>query len=107
METVPFEQAVDVLVKGALAFVTGLLLFLGYKSKGQAVTKDIEVAGALVDNAAIFKLASAIEQHNALVQKTHDCIIALTAAFNAHAHEVRELRDEIRSSVTDILRRGR
>ena len=104
----PVQEILDELPKGVAVAVSLLLIFLGYRKGGGGTgQKEIEIAGAIVDNSAIFKLASAIESHNELMEENQKHMKRIVEAFNQNSEEIRELAREIRNSVTEFLRRGR
>lgn len=105
----PLKELLEELPKGLGVAVTLLLIFLGYRkgSVGTPPPKDVEIAGAIVDNSAIFRLASSIEQHNHLMAQNLEQTRHVIEAFNRHAEEIRDLAREIRESVTAILRHRR
>lgn len=109
-QTLPISEILNDLPKGLATIVALLLIFLGYR-KGTAEApppkKDVEIAGALVDNSAIYKLASAIEAQNAIMAKSHEHIGRLVESFNKHSEELHELAREIREGITAILRSRR
>lgn len=103
----PIQELLNELPKGLAVAISLLLIFLGYKKGSGHTTKDVEIAGAIVDNTAIFKLASSIDRHNVLMEQNHDQIRRMVEAFNRHADEIHELTREVRESVTAILRHRR
>jgi len=67
----------------------------------------MEIAGAIVDNSAIFKLASAIEANTTIMARNQDYARSLTESFNRHSDEIKELTREIREGITAMLRSQR
>lgn len=99
------QEILNELPKGVLVAISLLLIFLGYRKGGGGTgQKDVEIAGAIVDNSAIFKLASAIEQQNELMEENQKYLKRIVEAFNQNSEEIRELAREIRNSVTELLR---
>lgn len=104
----PLKELLEELPKGLAIAVSLLLIFLGYrKGNGAPPEKHVEIAGAIVDNSAIFKLATTIEQHNHMLAQNLELTKHMIEAFNRHSEEIRELTREIRESVTAILRHRR
>jgi len=105
-QIIPITEILEQLPKGLAVMVSLLLIFLGYRRSTAPDPKPKEqvIAGAIVDNAAIFKLASSIDQHNTLVSQTHRHLEDIVDAFNRHSEEVKNLTKEIRDSITAILR---
>lgn len=109
-QTLPFPELLNELPKGLATIIALLLIFLGYRkgtTETQTPKKEVEIAGALVDNSAIFKLASAIEAQNAVLIKGQEQTRQVVESFNRFAEELHELTKEIRDSVTSILRSRR
>lgn len=101
----PIEEILKQLPPGIAIAVSLLLVLLGYrKAGGGAPQKDVEIAGAIVDNSAIFKLASSLDHHNTLITQGHELMRQLTEAFNRNSDELRDLSREIRQSTTDFVR---
>ena len=105
---VSLPELLSELPKGVATAVALLLIFLGYRKgttdASSPPKKDVEIAGALVDNSAIFKLASAIEHQNELTVKTHEYMRHIAEGFTRHADEVGDLAKDIRDGVTAIIR---
>lgn len=101
----PIEEILKQLPPGIAIAISLLLVLLGYrKAGGGAPPKDVEIAGAIVDNSAIFKLASSLDHHNSLVSQGHELMRQMIEAFNRNSDEIRELTRELRSSTTDFVR---
>lgn len=99
-----FEETVKIVSGAALSFALGVLGVLGYKNKGQAVTKDVELAGAIVDNSAILKLANAIQDHTDMMEQQREQLERLIASFNRNSNELENLAREVRYSVSEFIR---
>lgn len=103
----PIQEILNELPKGVAVAVSLLLILLGYRKGTEQPQKQVEIAGAIVDNTAIFKLASAVEQHNHLMAQNMDLTRHMIEAFNRHSEEIRDLTREIREGITSILRHRR
>lgn len=111
---IPAEQLVPVANFIGLGFL-GLLAIFGLRfgrSNATPAERQVEVAGALVDNTAVKQLASAIEAHTleAMTQrldaeKQRQGLYRLIEVANRVVEEMAELRREIGDLAKEVARR--
>lgn len=79
---------------GLLAVVIGLLTYMGIRG-GRKRTTDVEVAGAMVDNAAMTKLADAVREQTEAIEAGAREVHAHTAVMREHTAAIRALQVEL------------
>ena len=110
---IPAEQLVPIANFVGLALL-GLLAMLGLRFGRSTITpaeRQVEVAGALVDNSAVKQLAGAIEAHTleAIAQrldaeKSRQLGYRMVEALNRIVDEVADLRRDIGDLAKEIAR---
>lgn len=79
---------------GLLAFVIGVLVFFGIRG-GRQRPAEIEVAGAMVDNAAVARLADAVREQTEAIEAGAREVHAHAAVMREHTAAIRALREEM------------
>ncbi|MBZ9719085.1 hypothetical protein LB519_14650 [Mesorhizobium sp. AD1-1] len=110
---IPAEQLVPVANFIGLGFL-GLLAIFGLKYGGKTATpaeRQVEVAGALVDNSAVKALAAAIEgytleaiAHRTDAEKQRQVSYRVIEVANRAVDEIAELRHEIGDLAKEVAR---
>lgn len=96
-------------IAAAVVFViSGVLAALGYK-KGGAAAKENEtvVAASMVENQAVYKLASSIDEHNHMMEAQIRTIEKLVEGVAQSCRAIEKLADKVQDAATDIIRNQR